>query len=179
MSILSRIQPISFLRKKTSFFFTISTILLTGCVHQTETPLMTQLEIREIQTRSFEERDAKSVMKAMMEVLQDDGYILKNVHLDLGMLAAEKDIFLEKNSEVFLATFVQGDRARWNKHAIIEVSSTVSEWGPSTKIRVNFQKKIFDNYGSVVKVEQVLDGNFYQNFFEKVHKGLYIQKEQI
>jgi hypothetical protein len=164
-----------------SIFTVISlgSLFITGCMHQSEDPPMTQLQIREIQTRTFEEKDAKSVMKAMMEVLQDDGYIMKNANLDLGMLSAEKDIFLEKNSEIFIARFVQGDRARWTKHAVIEASSTISEWGTSTKIRVNFQRKVIDNFGSVVTVEQVLDGAFYEDFFQKVHKGLYIQKEQI
>ena len=164
---------------KKLFLVPIGCLLLSGCVRQPETPPISQLQIREIQTRNFDEKDTKSVMKAMMEVLQDDGYIIKNANLDLGMLSGEKDIFLEKNSEVFFARFMQGEQARWNKHALIEVSSTISEWGSSTKTRVNFQKKVLDNFGSVAKVEQVLDASFYQSFFEKVHKGLYIQQEKI
>ena len=48
-------------------------VSLTGCA--TTAPAKTQLQMREFQTRNFETTDDKAVLKALVNVLQDDGYI--------------------------------------------------------------------------------------------------------
>ena len=67
----------------------------------------------------------------------------------------------------------------WNKNVVIEISANVTQFGGDTKVRVNFQRKLFDNYGRVVRVVQIYDENYYQEFFTKVHKGLFFQEEKI
>jgi hypothetical protein len=146
--------------------------------HEQEQP-MTQLQIREIQTRSFENRDAKAVLKEMINVLQDDAFIVKHANLDLGLIAGEKDVDIEDGWNRFFSMMANGQRASWNKNALIEVSANVTPYGQSTRVRVNFQRKIFDNFGRVVRVIQIYDENHYQEFFAKVHKGLFIQEEKI
>ena len=39
--------------------------------------------------------------------------------------------------------------------------------------------KIINNKGEVVDVKQVDDAAFYQDFFSKVDKGIFIEKEKI
>jgi hypothetical protein len=51
--------------------------LSAGCAASVR-PAQTQLEVRAIQTRTFDTADTKLVMKAMFNVLQDDGYVVKN-----------------------------------------------------------------------------------------------------
>ena len=72
-----------------------------------------------------------------------------------------------------------GQQSSWNKNVVIEVSANVTQFGNDTKVRVNFQRKMFDNLGRVVKVAQIYDPDCYQEFFSKVHKGLFIQEEHI
>ena len=43
----------------------------------------TQLEIREMQTRTYETNDPTMVVKAMLDVLQDDDYTVSYTHLTL------------------------------------------------------------------------------------------------
>jgi hypothetical protein len=44
---------------------------------------------------------------------------------------------------------------------------------------VNFQLKVLSNKGDIVEVIQVEEPTYYQNFFSKVDKGLFLQKEKL
>jgi len=49
-----------------------------------------QLEIRQMQTREFETSDTEMVLKAMLNVLQDDGFIIEQVNPEVGFFNAAK-----------------------------------------------------------------------------------------
>ncbi len=150
-----------------------------GCATTGVTPEKTQLQMREFQTRSYETKDIKMVMKAMLNVLQDEGFIVKNAVSDLGLLSAEKSVDVESKGEAFLSSFFMGANARWKKASIIECTGNVSEYGKQTRVRVNFQVKVFDNKGGIVEIKQVEEGKYYQDFFSKMDKGIFIQKEKL
>ena len=66
--------------------------LLAGCA-TTGTgpaPAQTQLQIREFQTRTYETKDSAMVLKAVLNVLQDDGFIIKSADSNLGYLRSEE-----------------------------------------------------------------------------------------
>jgi hypothetical protein len=156
-------------------------VLLCGChpSGEAQKPEKTQLEIREFQTRTFDVQDQRLVMKSILNVLQDDGYIVKNVALDLGFLTANKEIDIEEARDRFWAQFSRGREARWPKHELIEATINVSEFGTKTRIRANFQFKVFDNTGAVVVIRPIIEEEFYQEFFTKVSKGIFIQEQNI
>lgn len=161
------------------YFAASALLILTSCAPRpVETPL-TQMEIRAIQTREFETSDLKLVMKTMMHVLQDDGYIIKNAVLDLGLLCAEKQANVEDKTQAFLAACASGDKARWCKQKIMEASANVSEFGSCTRVRMNFQVKTYDNAGALMDIMDVKDMAVYQEFFAKVYKSIFIQSEGI
>ena len=158
--------------------------LFFSCEIQQERPApLTQLQKREIQTRTFEDAQMKQVMKAMLDVLQDTGYIVKNANTELGLLVASKEVDCENRRDVLFATLVtssgSGSQPRWNKNAIYEASANISQIGKNVKVRINFQEKILDNLGAPVRVRQILNPKEYQKFFESVSKGLFIHKENI
>ena len=49
--------------------------------------------------------------------------------------------------------------------------------GSRSKVRANFQAKVIDGNGNTLEVSVVEDGKFYQDFFAKVDKGVFIQKQ--
>lgn len=152
--------------------------LFSGCSTFSPPPQKTQLEIRQMQTYVFDVSDFNLVMKAMLNVLQDDGYIVKNVQLNLGFLSATKEVDVESpGSRFWGGSFLTPER--WLKMNILNATSNVSEFGSKTKVRVNFQIKKVDNYGAVMGVYQVQDPQFYQDFFSKVSKSIFIQEEKI
>lgn len=159
---------------------TSALILTVGCAPQQPiAPPKTQLEIREFQTRSWPVRDTKMVMKAMLNVLQDDGFIVKNAVLDLGLLTATKEMDVQNSNEVFWNRMFMGDRALWRKNSTVDASANITEAGQETRVRVNFSVKVFNNRGGVVEVKQIEDPYYYQEFFAKVDKGIFLQKEKL
>lgn len=153
----------------------------------------TQLQTREFQTREFDTNDVKLVMKAMLNVLQDDGFVVKNAVTDLGLLTATKEIQINDKSasnrywtdalEIVFDTRGSSSRnrttqdSRYNKFKQVEVSVNVSELGKRCKVRANFQAKILDNTGNPVEVSPIDDPKFYQDFFSKVDKGIFLQRQ--
>ena len=115
-------------------------------------------------------------MKAMLNVLQDDGFMIKAAVPGIGLLTATKEIDIEKMSESMAFYFFGGENVRWKKNSIIEATCNVSYFKDKCKIRVNFTQKVLDNLGGVVKIRQIYDQKFYQAFFVKVDKSIYIQK---
>ncbi|MEW6144439.1 MAG: hypothetical protein AB1598_05420 [Thermodesulfobacteriota bacterium] len=142
-------------------------------------PEKTQLQIREYQTRTYEVKDPLMVMKAVANVLQDDGYIIKDAEVDLGIISASKEVDIESGWEAFFSVLAFGANARWKKNMIIESTANVSGFGDKVKVRVNFQAKALNNKGEVIEVAQIEEEKFYQDFFAKVDKGIFIQKEEI
>lgn len=160
--------------------FTISGIFLSGCsaTNVESKKNQTQLQARQFQTRSFDTQDVKLVMKALLNVLQDDGFIVKNAVPDLGLISAEKSIDIEDKNTAFLLTFLDKN-AKWEKASMIECTANVSDYGKHVRVRVNFQRKIVNNNGGLMKVEQIADDAYYRDFFNKVDKGIFLQKENL
>lgn len=152
---------------------------LVGCATRNPEPQKSQLQIRAFQTKEYQTADTKMAMKAMLNVLQDDGFIVKNAVLDLGLLSAEKTIDVENKTEAAWATFWLGVQAVYKKASIIECTANVSEFGEVIKVRANFQIKMLNNKGGIIKVEPINDEKYYQDFFMKVDKGMFLQKEKV
>lgn len=184
------------------FLFFVSFCLFTGCVEQEAPPVeKTQVEVREFQTRTFDVKEYRLVMKSVLNVLQDDGYMVKNVALDLGFLSATKDIALANASDSFyeendfgsfefdiFASRSARSRVGIGKkrksipkptHEVIEVTVNVSEFGDKVRVRASFQSKVFDNRERLLKVRQIEQDTFYFDFFAKIDKGLFLQQQNI
>ena len=63
----------------------------TRCATTRVKPSRSQLQIREMQTRSLDTPDVEAVVKAIVNVLQDDGYVTKQVNPELGFINATKE----------------------------------------------------------------------------------------
>lgn len=152
-----------------------------GCIWGSTTPPKTQLEIREFQTREFDTKDTKLVMKAVLNVLQDEGFTIRNADSHLGFLSATKEVDLG-GGPIFnwswSDTKSSGD-ARWKKLRVIDATANISEHGKQTRVRVSFQQKVLDNLGAVMEAKAIDDAKFYQDFFSKVDKGIFLQKENL
>ena len=154
-----------------------SLVLLAACA--AKKPVQSQLQIREFQTRTFPDTGMKLAMKAMMNVLQDDGFIIKQGSLDLGLLSAEKQVDVESKGEAFWAVFFSGSQARYKKNSIFECSVNVSDFGSAVRVRANFQMRLINNKGELMEVKRVEDPAYYQDFFSKVDKALFLAQQKL
>ena len=147
-------------------------------------PAMTQLQIRQIQTREYEAALKSRVLPVAVAVLQDQGYVISNASPELGLLSASMQLH-EKNVDDAGTAFVKGffglgliSEQKWST---ILVNTTVTEFGD--KIRVRFAGRLsasgFGGTGMVTEEEQITDPEFYREFFAALEKGLFIERESL
>lgn len=179
-------------------------LVLEGCtiVHRPSQQQyeQTQLERRQYQQRDFDTNDVKLVMKAVLNTLQDDGFTVRNAVTDLGLISAVKEIMLndrgrtgqarspaETWAEIFAAAISRGrtqptssqQPVRYRNIQQIEATVNVSEFGSrQTRVRVSFVARILDNEGAIVESYPVTDPDVYQQFFVKVDKGVFVEKQK-
>lgn len=154
-------------------------LLGNGCITAPPPVQRSTLEIREFQTRTFEDADPKMVMKALFNVLQDDGYVTRNAVPDLGLLTASKETNARSAGDQMLSSILMGRDARWSSMAVVEATANVTGDRKATRVRVTFQKKMIDNFGAPMTVQVIEDPSFYQDFFSKVDKSIFVQREGI
>lgn len=164
-----------------SFVLISAAALLCGCVIERARPVRSQLEIRQMQSRSYDAPAGgiKKIMKAVINVLQDDGYIIKNADKELGFITASKETDIKDQWEAFFAQFADGASARYRTNSVLESSVNISEFGREIRVRAVFQIKILDNFGATVTVKQVDQPTFYQDFFIKVDKGVFLERQDL
>jgi hypothetical protein len=156
-----------------------ATVGAAGSLFKKKHKAKSQLEIRQMQTREFETSETMMVLKAMLNVLQDDGYIVEQVNPEIGFFNATKVMDTEDTLAKTWGTFWWGPSAQWIENTVIDCTANVSQFGEKTRVRTNFQLKQMNNKGGVEKAEIMDDPKFYQEFFTKVDKGIFIEKEQI
>ncbi len=161
--------------KRPATIMCVAAMLLTAC--NRPNVAMTQLQIRQMQTRSYAINDPKRALKAVLNVLQDEAYIPRQADLDLGYIHAVKEVDVTKGNEAFWAKFWHGRNARWRKNSILDCAANVTEVKGGMRVRVNFQVKIMNNKGEVITVQAIEDPAFYQSFLQKVDKGVFLEKQ--
>jgi len=167
-------------------------VLAGGCTTplQTADPVQrSPLQTRAIETRTYENQDAKATLKTVLNVLQDEGFLVDYGNSDLGLLHANKAV---ADSNVGRFGNVSGGsgsgssppRPRLSPGVIIisptsslEATVNVSDFGDRIKVRISFQQKFTYSTGGVYSAAPVTDARFYQDFFAKLDRGLFIQKQ--
>lgn len=141
------------------------------------TTLATPLQQRDMQTRTYDTQDTTLVMKAMLNVLQDLGFVVKNVDADLGFLTAERWTQIEHSKrEMKKAAKKRKSLARTQ---VLECTANVSAFGQRCRVRVTFQQRTIDAHGASLNARPVLDPGTYQMFHSNVGKSVFLQKEGV
>ncbi len=153
--------------------------LLAGCATGTQGPAKTQLEVREFQTRTFDTTKTNEVLSAVVEAFQDQGFMVKNVVPEVGLVAATKDSDVEEFGQAAMMFLAFGHHASWAKNSTIEATANIKTIGPKTKVRITFQEKVLTNHGGINSVKTIEEPRFYQIFFDKIGKSIFIEKQKL
>ncbi|MCI0547130.1 MAG: hypothetical protein L0027_07575 [Candidatus Rokubacteria bacterium] len=173
-------------------FLLVAAALAGGCAVGVP-PAKTPLEVREFQTYAFDTSDSKLVMKAMFNALQDDGYVVRNAVIDLGLITATKEIDLAPGRSGPAGGDVVGaiggiggfivlgpqSAPAYRKIEVRDFTGNVTERDGHTTIRISFQRKVLDSRGQVVEVKPIEDPAFYRDFFSRMDKSVYLQRERL
>ncbi len=143
---------------------------------------MKQLEKREFQTRSYNTCDKNIVMKALLNVYQDEGFIVYNVNSLLGFIYGVKDFDIS-DSDTDISKEFGFTKSRLNYNGVnvatVETTSNVTAYGETLKVRVNFKRKLLNTYGNAQFIDDINDEEYYQEFFTKVDNAITLQKQQV
>lgn len=139
---------------------------------------MTQLEKREYQTKTYESKNKVEVMKALLNVLQDDGFVVYNANSLLGFIYGAKDYNVSDSDEDISKEFkVTKSRMSYNgvSVATLETTANITQYGKVLKVRVNFKRKLLNMYGNAQLIEDISDPEYYNDFYTKVDTTLELQ----
>ena len=143
------------------------------------TPL-TQLEKRQYQTRNYAKQDNIIVMKAVLNVLQDEGFIVYNVNSLLGYIYGVKDFDTsDPNIDISKEFGLTKSRLSYNgvKVATLEVGVNITQYGENSRLRVNFKRKLLNEYGNAQMINDIDEIEYYDNFYSKVDDAIALQKQ--
>ena len=145
-------------------------------------PEMTQLQIRQMQTREYEATVKERILPVAVAVLQDQGYVISDANAELGLLSAsmrlhEKDV--DDSQTAFMKGFFGMGMISEEKWSTILVNTTVTPFGD--KVRVRYAGRLsamgFGMSGTASEEEQITDPEFYRKFFVALEKGIFIERE--
>lgn len=141
---------------------------------------VTQLEKRQFQTKSYPAKDNILVMKSILNVLQDEGFIVYNVNSLLGYIYGVKDFDTsDPNVDISQEFGVTKSRLSYNgvKVATLEVSVNVTQYGEQARVRANFKRKLLNEYGNAQMIDDIDDSQYYVDFYTKVDNAVALQKQ--
>ena len=185
-----------FLFYLTIIIFGVSIIPCSGSF--AKEPEKAPTEIRISQTRLYDTNDTQKVMKAIINNLQDEGYVLSDMSYELGVITAKKEAMikpagsaLNKLLKCFLLGAFGGIAGAAATGAalgsgnsieqameITTATANITNLNNQIKIRVNFSRKT--KIGQTeTSAEQINDPIFYQDFFSKLDKSLFLESQEI
>jgi len=115
-------------------------------------------------SKDFFNTHPKAAMKALVSMLQEEGYIVDNFSEELGFLTAIK----QQPDEAVL-----DDKADFST---IELSAQVVAQSEGSVVKINFMGKSFDGLGMVTSLVPMHEDSIYDAFFGKLGKKLNLTK---
>jgi|GEM_PF-1508161 len=154
-------------------------ILLMACAGS---PKPLSLTLREYQTRSYQAKDKEQIFHAVLNTLQDDGFVIDVADINSGLIKGvvnstsingretlQKTAFTILTWGVFLL-FTDGNV---NDVETVSASITISPYGKSTKVRTSFVYKEVNPDGEIVEHRQIVDKSVYQKFYAAIEKSIF------
>jgi hypothetical protein len=156
-------------------------LLFIGCASKSSgVDMRTQLQNREFQSKIYDINDTKMMSRVILNVLQDDGYIVRNVNPELGFFNAEKRVegkgyeFAAYDIYYPIAVYKYFDR---ETAVSFECTINVTQYKKESKVRAVFYMKSLTSGNSVKDEHPVDDENFYKAFFAKIDKAVFLEKQ--
>jgi len=147
------------------------------------------VKLRPLQTRYFDSLDEKRLLHAATQSLQDLGFTITESSVNAGVLVGSKKRSAEEGGQVagqvalsvVLALFGTVTTPTWDQEQDIYVSLVISPNKNTQKsaVRVLFDRRITNNQGVVWRTEIISKPEIYQEFFDKLSQGVFLEAEEI
>jgi hypothetical protein len=142
---------------------------------------------REAQTRRYEGITERELLAAGASVLQDLGFAIDESETRLGIVVASKERSAIDEKEVavaYLMTLLSilaltPTEPTYATRQVLRVALVTRPGGvdraDAMLVRVTFQRSVFDNTDRLVRLEAVAGPDLYQQFFDRLSQGVFLE----
>ena len=135
------------------------------------------MQSRQIQSRRFDTADEKKILRGCALLLQDLGFNLTASESAVGLLNAQKDRTAVEAEQVvgkvLAAIFLEAD-IQIDARQKIQASIVTRPQNGKIIVRVTFQRIVYDDHGNVSRQESINEPDYYQEFFGRLSKSLFL-----
>lgn len=173
---------------KLILFIAVFSFLISGCAETIPPEALkwnlTTIEDRQLQTRKFDTGKEETILSASAGLLQDLGYNIDDGEAELGLVVGSKDREAMDGGQIAASIVVEaftGVKMATDKNQKIRVSIVTkpTDDGKHIVVRVTFQRIVWNNQGQVSKTERLNEPGYYQEFFEKLSKSVFLEAHSI
>lgn len=158
---------------------TVLLSLLAACSSTIKPP---SLALREYQTRTYENKTDKDIFHAVLNTLQDDGFVIDVADIQSGLIkgnvsgtklngreALQKTAYTAMTMGVYLL-FTDGNM---DDVETLSATITISPYGKSMKVRTSFVYKRDNPSGETIEHKQIVEHDVYQKFFASIEQSIF------
>jgi len=191
--VTKKARVLSLLWRESATIFVV--LLLAGCAPTMPKSALrlpeSTLELRSIQTRSFEAESEAAILAATVAAMQDMEYNIDTVQIDLGVITASKTTDASSNSAVVGYTMLEllcavgGTYCDTSGKIPDKFTTTITMVVlPSLARRGEFTARITLHYvtintlGQVIQRESIVEAEIYQQVFERLSNAIFIQANE-
>ena len=164
--------------QNTAKLLLVMLFLITSCSFNNTPDLKldhSALQLRQFQKKEFNGVNKIAVMRAVVASCQDLGFTVKNSTPELGIIVAEMQISASSSTTQYLQSW-------WYKETTIasikhiDATINVEEIGKGKVIvRSSFVAKALNKMGGTIKAEPIISPEFYQDFFSRIDKAIFLK----
>jgi hypothetical protein len=141
------------------------------------------LQLRQLQSRRFATGDEKMILAACVALLQDLDFNLEETSSELGLVVASKYRSAIETGQVvgsLILAILGGHTTPTDKDQRFRASVVTrpAEDKKSVGVRVTFQRTVWDTDNKVSRNEALENPEFYQAFFEKLSKAVFLEANE-
>jgi hypothetical protein len=140
------------------------------------------MELRQLQTRSFNTTNEKKLLISAAGVLQDLGFTIDESETKLGVIVGSKDRDAMEAGQIAAAVIIaafSGAIMHVDKDQKIRASIVTRPVGKKTNLRITLQRVVWNTGGQITRREPIEDEEIYQGFFEKLSKAMFLTAHEI
>ena len=135
------------------------------------------MQNRQMQSRRFDTADEKKILRGCALLLQDLGFNLTASESAVGLINAQKDRTAVEGDQVaakvLAAIFLDAD-VTIDARQKMKASIVTRPQEGKIIVRVTFQRVVYDEQGHVSRQEPLNEPGYYQEFFERLSKSLFL-----
>lgn len=185
MLFLRRVFGVSFIVLSAGLFLSACQTNPNDIAMKIGAPPAGTVELRALQSRRLDSTNSVAVLTAATQTLQDLGFTIQESASTVGVLSASKDRDAQETGQIAGAVALSVVGAVfgvyvdpvWDQDQKINVT-LVETPIPASKqvdVRVGFDRTVRNNK-NMYRAEIIMEPKIYQEFFEKLSQGLFLEK---